>query len=108
MWSFQVVGAVNGERREVRREKVETNKILLWTSSGPGQSRVWNLPLGKEMAGLMDGGKERRERSGRAVGTGLDWGLGESKSGEGREGYLLGSHHKQFGTLTSEMCLISY
>lgn len=85
MWSFRVVGAVNGERGEVRREKVETNKFFY----GPVRVRPEKgveLAVG-ERDGRFDGGKERRERSGRAVGTGLtgNWDLGESKSGEGRE-----------------------
>ena len=79
---------------------------------GSGPRRVWNLPLGKdEMAGLMEG---RRDGNSLVEEWGLwtgDWGLGESKSGEGREGSkvrkVLVSHHKQFGSLTSEMCLIS-
>lgn len=54
MRSFQVAGAVNEERGEVRREKVEINRFF-YGPVGSGPEKVWNLPLEKEMAGLMEG-----------------------------------------------------
>lgn len=62
MWSLQVAGVVNEERGGVRREKVETNKFF-YGPVGSGPEKVWNLPLEKEMAGLMEG---RRDGDGQA------------------------------------------